>query len=76
MNILNKWYEEIKKAQSVESLEKIRISVFGKKGVLAKEFAKMKTAPNEEKGKIAKDLNTHKLALMNELQLEKLHFKH
>ena len=72
MNILNKWYEEIKKAQSVESLEKIRISVFGKKGVLAKEFAKMKTAPNEEKGKIAKDLNTHKLALMNELTARKI----
>jgi phenylalanyl-tRNA synthetase alpha chain len=72
VNILNKWYEEIKKAQSVESLEKIRISVFGKKGVLAKEFAKMKTAPNEEKGKIAKDLNTHKLALMNELTARKI----
>jgi phenylalanyl-tRNA synthetase alpha chain len=72
VNILNKWYEAIKEAQSVESLEEIRISVFGKKGVLAEEFAKMKTAPNKEKGKIAKELNTHKSALMNEFTARKI----
>jgi phenylalanyl-tRNA synthetase alpha chain len=70
--MLNKWYEKIKEAQSVESLEEIRISVFGKKGVLAEAFAKMKTAPNEEKGKIAKELNTQKSALMNELTAKKI----
>ncbi|MCK4975080.1 MAG: phenylalanine--tRNA ligase subunit alpha, partial [Sulfurimonas sp.] len=64
---MKKWYDAIKKAQSVEEIEEIRISVFGKKGVLAAEFAKMKTAPNEEKSKIAQELNTHKSALMNEL---------
>jgi phenylalanyl-tRNA synthetase alpha chain len=69
---LNKWYEAIKEAQNVESLEEIRISVFGKKGVLAEEFAKMKTAPNKEKGKIAKELNTHKSALMNEFTARKI----
>ena len=69
---MKKWYDAIKEAQSVESLEEIRISVFGKKGVLAEEFAKMKTAPNEEKGKIAKELNTHKSALMNELTARKI----
>jgi len=64
---LKQWYDAIKKAQSVEELEGIRISVFGKKGVLAGEFAKMKTAPNEQKAQIAKELNVHKNNLMNEL---------
>ena len=69
---MKEWYDEIQKAQSVEKLEDIRISVFGKKGVLAAEFAKMKTAPNEEKSKIAQELNTHKTALMNELSAAKI----
>ncbi|MBL0709330.1 MAG: phenylalanine--tRNA ligase subunit alpha [Sulfurimonas sp.] len=69
---MKEWYKKIKKAQSVEDLEDIRICVFGKKGVLASEFAKMKTAPNEEKSKIAKELNTHKSSLMNELTARKI----
>ena len=35
---------------SVEQLEELRISIFGKKGVLAAEFSKMKDIPNDEKG--------------------------
>ncbi|MFT7859814.1 MAG: phenylalanine--tRNA ligase subunit alpha [Sulfurimonas sp.] len=66
------WYDKINEAQSVESLEEIRIAVFGKKGVLAAEFAKMKTAPNEEKSQIAKELNKHKAALTNELNAKKI----
>jgi len=69
---LKEWYDKIKKAQSVEDIEEIRISVFGKKGVLAQEFAKMKTAPNDQKAKIAKDLNTHKGSLTNELMQRKV----
>ena len=69
---MTEWYDKIEKAQSVEQLEEIRISVFGKKGVLAAEFAKMKTAPNEEKAQIAKDLNNHKTALMNEFTAKKI----
>ena len=69
---MKEWYDKIKEAQSVETLEEIRISVFGKKGVLAAEFAKMKTASNEEKGKIAKELNTHKSTLMNEFTARKI----
>jgi phenylalanyl-tRNA synthetase alpha chain len=60
---LKQWYDAIKTAPSVEKLEEIRISVFGKKGVLAAEFAKMKTAPNEEKAKIEKELNIFKAEL-------------
>ena len=69
---MEKWYDAIKDAQSVETIEEIRISIFGKKGILAAEFAKMKSAPNEEKSKIAQELNTHKSALMNELISAKL----
>ena len=72
MSLLKEWYDAIKEAQSVESIEEIRISVFGKKGVLADRFAKMKTAPNKEKSKIAKELNTHKSTLMNELTARKI----
>lgn len=72
MSLLKEWYDKIKEAQSVESIEEIRISVFGKKGVLAAEFAKMKTAPNEEKSKIAQDLNIHKSSLMNEMTARKI----
>ena len=70
--LLEEWYDKITQAQSVENLEDIRIAVFGKKGVLAAEFAKMKDAPNEQKSQIAKDLNKHKAALMNEFTAKKI----
>jgi len=69
---LKEWYDAIQEAQDVARLEEIRISVFGKKGVLAIEFIKMKSAPNEEKAKIAKDLNTHKTNLMNDFTARKI----
>ncbi|ADN08964.1 phenylalanine--tRNA ligase subunit alpha [Sulfurimonas autotrophica] len=70
--LLKEWYDKINDAKDVESLEEIRIAVFGKKGVLAAEFAKMKDAPNEQKAQIAKDLNKHKSALMNEFSAKKI----
>ena len=69
---MNEWYDAIKEAQNVEKLEEIRISVFGKKGVLAEEFAKMKNATDDQKAQIAKELNTHKNALMNEFSAKKI----
>ena len=72
MSLLKEWYDAIKEAQSVDRIEEIRISVFGKKGVLAAEFARMKEAPDEEKSKIAQELNVHKNALMNELSAKKI----
>ncbi len=71
MRLLKEWYDAINNATNVDAIEEIRISIFGKKGVLATEFAKMKTASNEDKSKIAKELNTHKSALMNELSVKK-----
>lgn len=69
---MKEWYEAIKEAQSVEKIEEIRISVFGKKGVLAAKFADMKMATDEEKAKIAQELNIHKNSLMNELVARKI----
>jgi len=66
------WYEKIEKADTVETLEELRIAVFGKKGILAAEFAKMKDAPNEEKATIAKTLNKAKgelTALFNQTKM-------
>jgi len=71
VRLLKEWYDAINNATNVDAIEEIRISIFGKKGVLATEFAKMKTASNEDKSKIAKELNTHKSALMNELSVKK-----
>jgi phenylalanyl-tRNA synthetase alpha chain len=68
---LNEWYEKIKSAKSVKEIEEIRIALFGKKGILAAEFAKMKTIPNEQKAAFAKELNEHKTNLMQELNVKK-----
>ena len=69
---MKEWYDKIQSASDVQALEEIRIALFGKKGVLAAEFAKMKTAPNEQKSQIAKELNTHKSALMQQLNAKKI----
>ena len=46
---MKEWYDKINDAISFETLEEIRIAVFGKKGVLAAEFAKMKDLSGKEK---------------------------
>lgn len=69
---MNEWYEAINRACSVAEIEEIRIGIFGKKGVLAAEFAKLKSASEEEKVSIAQELNSHKNALMNELTAKKI----
>ncbi len=68
---LKEWYEKIDNARSVEEIEEIRVAIFGKKGILAAEFAKMKSVPNEEKAAFAKELNEHKAALMSSLTQRK-----
>jgi len=55
----------IASAETLKGLEEVRIEIFGKKGVLASEFAKMKSVPNEEKKEFAKNLNIQKAKLTN-----------
>ena len=55
--------EKIKQAGDLKTLETVRIEIFGKKGVLAAEFAKMKEVPNAEKKAFAQKLNITKAKL-------------
>ncbi len=45
---------------SLDELEKVRVDIFGKKGTLAKEFAKLATLSAEEKKSFAQGLNLAK----------------
>ena len=54
---MKKWIEKIQNSINLEELEEIRVKIFGKKGILAKEFKKLKNLSNEEKPKVAKELN-------------------
>ena len=53
----------IEEATSLDALEKIRVEIFGKKGLLAAEFAKLKDVPGPEKKAFAEGLNRQKAAL-------------
>jgi len=55
--------EEIRNTPSLERLEELRISVFGKKGTLAVEFARLKEIPAEQKKEFAEQLNIKKTTL-------------
>ncbi|MDX9814202.1 MAG: phenylalanine--tRNA ligase subunit alpha [Sulfurimonas sp.] len=68
---MEKWYEAIRGASSTKELESLRVDIFGKKGVLTLELAKIKDLSPEQKGAVAKELNTHKNALMQELVSKK-----
>ncbi len=54
---MKKWIEKIQNSINLEELEEIRVKIFGKKGILAQEFKKLKNLSNEEKPKVAKELN-------------------
>ena len=60
MKTLQKRIEEV---SSLEALEKIRVEIFGKKGLLAAEFSKLKDIPGSEKKAFAEGLNHQKAAL-------------
>jgi phenylalanyl-tRNA synthetase alpha subunit len=62
-SILQEWYDAIKSAESIDKIEEIRIAIFGKKGIMNAEFARMKDIPDAEKGTFAKELNIHKEGL-------------
>ena len=60
---MQEYIDKIASADTLKTLEEVRIEVFGKKGVLAAQFAKMKEVPNEEKKEFAKNLNIQKSKL-------------
>jgi phenylalanyl-tRNA synthetase alpha chain len=65
------WIEKINNANSLEELESLRVETLGKKGVLTKEFAKLKTIPNEEKKAFAQNLNEQKIAINEAIDTKK-----
>ena len=60
---MQEYIDKIESATTLKVLEEVRIEVFGKKGVLSAQFAKMNTVPNEEKKEFAKNLNFQKAKL-------------
>ena len=68
---MQEWREKIIECSSLEEIESLRIEIFGKKGFFAKEFEKLKNLPNEEKPKVAKELNIAKKELYEALQSKK-----
>ena len=48
---------------TLDELEKVRVEIFGKKGALAAEFAKLKSVPGPEKKAFAEGLNKQKAEL-------------
>ena len=64
--------KKIEDAANLEELERVRIEIFGKKGILAAEFAKLKDIPPAEKKDFAKNLNEQKAALSDIFEARKL----
>ena len=60
---MKKLEEQIRDASSLDALGKVRIELFGKKGVLSGEFAKLKDVPGPEKKAFAEGLNKKKAHL-------------
>ncbi len=54
---------KIETTTNLDDLETLRIAIFGKKGILAAEFAKLKDIAPEKKKDFAKELNEKKAAL-------------
>jgi len=50
----------IKNADTIEELEKIRVSLLGKNGIITKKFKELKNLGADEKKKVAKELNEMK----------------
>lgn len=69
---MQEWYTAIQSADTIDKIEEVRLAIFGKKGIMAAEFARMKEVPDDQKGTFAKELNVHKEALNNLLLDRKL----
>ena len=64
--------KQIIACESLKELEALRVSMFGKKGYFAGQFAKMKSISNEEKKDFAQKLNTNKEHFLNLLSDKKI----
>lgn len=68
MEQLEIWISKIEDANSLDTLEKLRIDIFGKKGFLAQGFASLQKVSPEEKKDLAKVLNAAKEKLNGQFE--------
>ena len=69
--MIDLWLQEIKESKNLDDLEKIRISILGKKGSLTAEFGEMKNIANENKKEFAVQLNKKKNLISNALEVQR-----
>lgn len=69
---MNEWLNKIKNCKDLKELEELRVSVLGKKGILSKEFERLKSIPVEEKKEFAQSLNEQKEAYTNAIEEKKV----
>jgi len=70
---LKKYIDKLNSVVNLEELEKLRIEIFGKKGVMAASFAKLKNLAGDEKKSFAAEINTLKKEL-NDILNQKREF--
>ncbi len=64
--------QNINRASSLDELEKVRVEIFGKRGIFTAEFAKLKNIPSEKKKSFAQSLNKKKAELQKLFESKKL----
>ena len=69
---MKEWIEKIESTNSLESLENLRVELLGKKGLITKEFGRLKDIPNEEKKAFAQNLNSMKVEVTNAIESKKV----
>ncbi len=69
---MSKYQEEIDNCDNLEDLEKLRVNIFGKKGILTEEFKELKLLQGDKKRERAKELNILKETLLTSLENKKL----
>jgi phenylalanyl-tRNA synthetase alpha chain len=68
---LVEYLNKIESVSSLEELDILRVEILGKKGILTKEFAKLKDIPNDQKKEFAKDLNEKKQNFLSKIEEKK-----
>lgn len=62
------WLDKIKLADSIKNLDKIKLEIFGKNGMLTKAFYELKNLKGDDKKNLAKKLNNDKILLTNKIK--------
>lgn len=68
---MNEIILKINSSKNLEELDKVRVELFGKKGLITKEFSKLKDMADEEKKEFANTLNKQKDELNTAITMRK-----